>query len=140
MLRNDFEGRVFSVSSGRVDCVFLKRILMILIAEDDALQRLNLEAALEDGGFTVVATADGDEALRVLQTRSDIRALISDVQMPGSLNGIELMWVVRDRWPPIKIILTSGNAKRDGLPDDVPFFVKPFIERELLSQLRLLLT
>ncbi|MDH7799543.1 MULTISPECIES: response regulator [unclassified Beijerinckia] len=112
---------------------------MILIAEDDALQRLNLEAVLVEAGFTVVATADGDEALGVLQTRSDILVLISDVQMPGSLNGIELMWVVRDRWPPVKIILTSGNAKRDGLPDDVVLFVKPYIERELLSKLRLLL-
>lgn len=112
---------------------------MILIAEDDALQRLNLEAVLEDAGFAVVATADADEALRVLQTRSDILALISDVQMPGSLDGIALMWMVRDRWPPIKVILTSGNAKRDGLPDDVLLFVKPFIERELLSHLRLLL-
>lgn len=92
---------------------------------------------VEDAGFVAVEASTGDEALAILQQRDDIRVLFTDVEMPGSLNGLELVEVVRERWPPIALIVVSGHVEVDPqqLPDRTRFFRKPYAENEVLGAL-----
>jgi two-component system, response regulator PdtaR len=108
----------------------------VLLVEDDPLLRLDASVVLLDAGYEVLEAADGDEAIALLETESDIRVMVSDIQMPGSLNGVELAHAVRRRWPPIKMLLTSGrHIPRAGeLPERVRYLPKPFAGRELLAE------
>src|ERR1700683_5360591 len=84
----------------------------ILIVEDEALVRLYAVDTVTAAGFDVVEAASADEAIRILESRSDIRVVFTDIQMPGLMDGLKLAQAVRDRWPPIKIIVTSGRDYR----------------------------
>jgi YesN/AraC family two-component response regulator len=85
-----------------------------------------------------IEAADADEAIRLLESRPDIRIVFTDIDMPGSMNGIRLAAAVRDRWPPIDIIVTSGYAKftKADLPDGAVFFPKPYDVDKVTTQLR----
>jgi CheY-like chemotaxis protein len=65
---------------------------------------------VEDAGFTAIEAKDADEAIAILEKRSDITLLFTDIQMPGSMDGLKLAHAVRDRWPPIKIVVVSGQT------------------------------
>ncbi len=82
----------------------------------------------EQAGHEVIEAGNADEAIRILESRSDISVVFSDLQMPGSMDGLRLLELIRNRWPPIKLILTSGNdlASDDGLPGGAVFVRKPF--------------
>jgi two-component system, response regulator PdtaR len=69
----------------------------ILVVEDEALIRLWAADLLEENGFCVLEAADADAALKLLETRPDVKLLFTDVQMPGSLNGMELAREVHAR-------------------------------------------
>lgn len=101
---------------------------MVLIVEDEPLVRMTAVGMIEEAGFDVVEAANADEALLILETRRDISVVFTDIDMPGSMNGLKLAHAVRGRWPPIKIIATSGHyAVRDGdLPDGGRFLRKPY--------------
>ena len=92
--------------------------VVVLVVEDEALTRLNAVAIVKDAGFEAIAASDVDEAVRVLESRDDIQAVFTDVQMPGSMDGLGLARVVRDRWPPVALIVTS--AKTEIAPSDLP--------------------
>src|SRR5580704_14488662 len=93
---------------------------------------------IRTAGFDVVEAADADEALVILEDRLDIAVVFTDVQMPGSMDGLRLAAAVRDRWPPIKIIATSGMARvtDDDLPCGSRFLSKPYSAREITGALR----
>jgi two-component system, response regulator PdtaR len=82
----------------------------VLVVEDESLVRMNALAMVEEAGFEAIAASDADEAIRLLESRSDIRAVFTDIQMPGSMDGLRLARVVRDRWPPVALIITSGQT------------------------------
>jgi CheY-like chemotaxis protein len=111
---------------------------IILVVEDEALLRMNAVEMIEDAGFGVLEAASADEAIELLETRSDIALVFTDIQMPGSMDGIRLAAAVRDRWPPVKIIATSGQFKiRDGdLPDGGRFLAKPYSQSQITETLR----
>lgn len=85
---------------------------------------MNAVAMIEEAGFGALEAADADEAIHILETRPDITVIFTDIEMPGSMNGIRLAHAVRDRWPPIKIIATSGHyGFREGdLPTGADFY------------------
>jgi CheY-like chemotaxis protein len=114
----------------------------ILLVEDDPMLRLGASAVLTDAGYEVLEAADGDEALAVLETEHDIRLMISDIQMPGSLDGVKLAHAVRRRWPPVEVLLTSGRCipTQDELPSRVRYLPKPFAAPELLAEVDQLAT
>ena len=88
---------------------------VILIVEDDFLIRMNAAEMIADAGFDVIEAGNADEAIVILEARPDIHVVFTDIQMPGSMDGLKLARFVRGRWPPIKIVATSGNfAVRDG--------------------------
>jgi CheY-like chemotaxis protein len=81
---------------------------VILIVEDELLIRLNAVEMVEEAGFEVIEAASADEAIAILEGRLDIAVVFTDIQMPGSMDGLKLAAAVRDRWPPIMIVATSG--------------------------------
>ena len=91
---------------------------VILIVEDEALIRLGAIQMLEDAGFETVEATNADDAIKILELRNDIRAVFTDINMPGTLDGIGMAHLVRGRWPPIHLILTSGLSSPSA--DDFP--------------------
>ena len=82
---------------------------VVLVVEDENLIRLSALDMVEEAGFEAIAASDADEAIRILESRNDIRAVFTDVHMPGSMDGLRLARVVRNRWPPVALIVTSGR-------------------------------
>ncbi len=101
---------------------------VVRIVEDDFLLRMNAVDVIEDGGFEVIEAANADEAIIILEARSDITVVFTDIQMPGSMDGLKLARAVRGRWPPIKIVATSGryNVREMDLPEGGRFLPKPY--------------
>ena len=100
--------------------------------------RLRAVDIVEDAGFTAVEAVSADEALAILESRSDISLLFSDIQMPGSMDGLMLAHAVHERWPAIKIILVSGQVKPSDAdkPADSKFFGKPLVVKQMIHQLQ----
>jgi CheY-like chemotaxis protein len=110
----------------------------VLIVEDEPLVRLCAVETVEAAGFTVIEAANADEAIRILENRKDIHVVFTDIHMPGSMDGLKLAHAVRDRWPPIKIIVTSGREKvaEQELPAGGRFFAKPYDPAQIQDTLR----
>ncbi len=102
--------------------------IAVLIVEDEPLVRLDIADYLSREGFEVHEAANADDALNILEVTSDIRILFTDIDMPGSMDGLALSAAVRDRWPPVQIIVTSGHRFVDmhDLPSGSLFFAKPY--------------
>jgi CheY-like chemotaxis protein len=114
------------------------KIPAVLIVEDEPLVRMGAVNIIENAGFEVIEAASADEAIRILEFRSDVRAVFTDIHMPGSMDGLKLAHAVRNRWPPIKIIVTSGRdlIAEQVLPEGGRFFSKPYNPIEILDALR----
>ena len=100
--------------------------------------RMRAVDIVEDAGFTAVQAVNADEALSILESRSDISLLFSDIQMPGSMDGLKLAHAVHNRWPSIKIILVSGQVKLADTdkPADSRFFGKPLEVKQMIAELQ----
>jgi CheY-like chemotaxis protein len=116
--------------------------ISVLVVEDEALVRLDIVTQLEDEGFEVLEAATADAAIDILDARPDIHLLFTDVDMPGSMDGLKLAAAVRDRWPPVRIIVTSGHRLVDitDLPDGSVFFSKPYHHKAVVTSFRELMS
>src|SRR5580693_2370140 len=83
----------------------------VLVVEDEMMLRMRAVDIVEDAGFMPVEAVNADDALAILESRSDIDLLFTDIQMPGTMDGLTLANAVHERWPLIKIILVSGQLK-----------------------------
>jgi two-component sensor histidine kinase/ActR/RegA family two-component response regulator len=110
----------------------------VLVVEDEMVLRMRAIDIVEDAGFTAVEAVNADEALTILESRSDISLLFSDIQMPGSMDGLKLAHAVHERWPSIKIILVSGqvNLSETDKPVDSRFFGKPLDVDQMIAELQ----
>jgi CheY-like chemotaxis protein len=111
---------------------------VVLIVEDEFMIRMVAVDMIEGAGFDVLEAGSADEAITILEARPDICVVFTDINMPGSVDGLKLARCVRDRWPPIKIIATSGRLEgRDGdLPEGGVFLPKPYTLTEITTVLR----
>src|SRR5216683_8313627 len=111
---------------------------VVLIVEDDFMLRMNAAEMIGDAGFDVVEAGDADEAIAILEARPDIHVVFTDIQMPGSMDGLNLDRFVRGRWPPIKIVATSGfvSVRKDDLPEGSRFVPKPYRPEQIVATLR----
>jgi CheY-like chemotaxis protein len=111
---------------------------IVLVVEDEMLLRMRAVDMVEDAGYASVEAVDADEAFAVLKSRSDIALLFTDIQMPGSMDGLQLAQAVYQLWPSIKIILVSGQLKlsENDIPPDSRFFGKPLKSGEMTAQMR----
>jgi two-component system, response regulator PdtaR len=100
--------------------------IVVLVVEDEPLVGLAAIEMLEDAGYAVLHAPDADEAIKLLEKHPEIRLLFTDVQMPGSMDGVKLVEACRKRWPPVRIVVTSGNPRPTLLGEDTIFVPKPY--------------
>ena len=107
----------------------------ILVVEDEALILLNAVEIVQEAGFEALSATTADEALSILEARPDVCLVFTDIQMPGSMDGLRLAHAVRKRWPPIELIVTSahGPIAADDLPERGRYVAKPY-DVQALSQ------
>jgi CheY-like chemotaxis protein len=112
------------------------RMPTILLVEDESTIRAVVSGERAAVGYEVIVDADADEAIVLLAEREDIVLVFTDVNMPGSMDGLELAAAVRHRWPPIHIIITSGKARPRSIPINALFIPKPYVVNSLVSAMR----
>jgi DNA-binding NtrC family response regulator len=110
---------------------------IVLVVEDEPLLRMYAVSIVEDAGFTAVEAANADEAVAILDARTDIGIVFTDIDMPGSMNGLRLSQAIRRRWPPIELILTSGHFTLPyaEMPARGVFFGKPYDPTKIMNTL-----
>lgn len=108
--------------------------VIVLVAEDETLLRLLANDMLTDADYRVVEAHDGREALAILGAKNTVRALLTDVNMPN-VDGLALARIVRQRWPHIGIVVTSGRPMPSDLPDGARFISKPYRHEDVLQEL-----
>lgn len=111
----------------------------ILIVEDEYLIRLTLAEALAEDGFEVIEAELGDEAVLLLEQHGGVSLLLTDVQLPGRVNGLELARAARLQAPDMPIIFVTGRP--DALPPDArtardAFIAKPYLPSEVCATAR----
>ncbi|HEX8301578.1 sensor histidine kinase [Sphingomonas sp.] len=111
---------------------------IVLIVEDEMILRIRAVDIVEDAGFVPIEAVSADEAIRILESRDDISLLFTDIQMPGSMDGLMLAHAVHTRWPHIKIVLVSGQiAVTDAdKPANSRFFPKPLEIQQMIVELQ----
>ena len=105
--------------------------MVILVVEDESLINLIASEELQRAGHVVISAYNADQAIAILESRNDIRLVFTDIDMPGSMDGLRLSAAVRYRWPPIKIMVASGKHPEVPLPEGSRFLPKPYRIDEL---------
>ena len=110
----------------------------VLVVEDEMILRMRAVDLVEDAGFCPIEAVNADEAMSILESRSDISLLFTDIQMPGGMDGLKLAHAVHEGWPWIKIILVSGQVKPSDAerPADSRFFGKPLGVEQMITELQ----
>jgi DNA-binding NtrC family response regulator len=114
---------------------------VILIVEHDEFLKSLTADIMEDAGFVTLRARDADEAVAFLDFRSDIALLLTSVTMPGSMDGLDLAHMVRERWPAIRIIITSSKVwlTTNNFPTGSRFVPKPYRAQVMISEIRSLI-
>jgi CheY-like chemotaxis protein len=114
---------------------------VILIVEDSPIIRMSAVDLMESAGYVALEAGCADEAIALLESRSDIDLVFTDVQMPGTMDGIKLSHHIRNRWPPVKLVVASGKAiiEEGSLPTGSRFFPKPYDGHAIADAIGLLL-
>ncbi|MFA6968706.1 response regulator [Bosea sp. (in: a-proteobacteria)] len=112
--------------------------IVVLIVDDEPLIRMDLADMVRDAGYVALEAAHADEAIRLLESQPTIRILVTDIEMPGSMDGLKLAAAVRERWPPVAIIVTSGRIlpANTALPEATAFLAKPYDGAAMEAALR----
>jgi len=111
---------------------------VVLIVEDEMMLRMRAVDIVEDAGYTPLEALDAAEAVAILESRSDVALMCTDIQMPGQMDGMGLAHAVHERWPTIGIIVVSGqlNLPHLDLPPGSRFFGKPLNAGEMIAEMR----
>ena len=115
---------------------------VVLVVEDSTIIRMGAVDLILNAGYEALQACDADEAIRILEYRTDIDLVFTDVQMPGTMDGIKLSHHIRERWPPVKLIVASGNQilHESSLPSGSRFFSKPYNDRAITDEMARLLS
>jgi two-component system, response regulator PdtaR len=111
----------------------MPRNCTVLVVEDEPLIRSHLAGMLTDRGCVTYEAGSAAEAIAILENNSEITVVFTDVQMPGTMDGIALARYVRERWPPTIIVVSSGKTQPPPgvLAEDIPFIAKPYEDHRL---------
>ena len=122
--------------------ITVDRKAVILIVEDSAIIRMGAVDLVVHAGYEALEASNAEEAIRLLEARTDIVLVFTDVGMPGTMDGLKLVEYVRHRWPPIKLILASGKVSLDkaALPEGGLFFSKPYEHSQVSAAMRRMLS
>ena len=112
--------------------------IFVLVVEDEPLIRMDIVDQLLDRGFSVLEAANSQQALEMLVSHPEIQILFTDIDMPGGMDGLMLAAAVRDRWPPIRIIVTSGHRRPtpESMPTESRFISKPHRPEDVATAIR----
>jgi CheY-like chemotaxis protein len=118
------------------------RKAVVLVVEDNAIIRMGAVDLVFGAGYEALQACDADEAIRIMETRDDVDLVFTDVDMPGTMDGIKLSHYIRSRWPPVKLIIASGATILDesSLPLGSRFFPKPYNDHTIIDAMALLLS
>jgi CheY-like chemotaxis protein len=110
----------------------------ILIVEDEVLTSEYLEFLLREAGYEVIPAASADEAIAVLEHRDDVDLIVTDINLPGGLNGLQLAALVKHRWAAINIIVVTGYSPptNEEIPTGSLFVPKPYSARKMIEAVR----
>lgn len=119
-----------------------KSTAVVLVVEDNAIIRMGAIDLVLSAGYEALEACDADEAINILESRADVDLVFTDVQMPGTMDGIKLAHFIRDRWPPVKLIVASGIAilEESSLPAGSRFFPKPYDNHAIRDEMARLLS
>jgi CheY-like chemotaxis protein len=108
---------------------------VVLVVEDEILLRWATVSVIDETGFNAFEAGSAVEAISILERRSDVWAVVTDVQMPGSINGLKLAHLISTRWPKVKIIVTSGRLRlrEDDMPTGGRYLHKPYDPSHLIG-------
>ena len=109
--------------------------------EDSPVILMGAADLLEHEGYEALKASNANEAIIILESRSDIDLVLTDVEMPGTMDGLKLSHYIRNRWPPVKLIVVSGKLvlEESNLPEGSRFFPKPYRSQDLLNAMERLL-
>ena len=115
---------------------------VVLVVEDDPIIRMCAVDIIAEAGLDTIEAACADDAIKILEARPDVRLVFTDIEMPGTMDGIKLSHYIRERWPPIKLIVASGKAivEESHLPTGARFFSKPYSDRTIVDEIRKMLS
>jgi DNA-binding NtrC family response regulator len=119
-----------------------ERRMVVLAVEDEPLVRMFVADFMDEAGFKVIEAVSADEAMTLLQARPDVQAVVTDIEMPGSMNGLGLAKVIQERWPGIGVVVTSGRERPgpDDLSEKVAFLAKPYLPDTVINVIRQMAT
>jgi CheY-like chemotaxis protein len=109
----------------------------VLIVEDETLIRELVAEELEEAGYAVVVANNADQAIAILEARQNIHLVLTDMDMPGSMDGLKLAAAVRDGWPPVHIIITTGKVRPLEIPANALFIPKPYVGKNVVAAMRI---
>ncbi|MFP9136629.1 response regulator [Devosia sp. XGJD_8] len=114
---------------------------VVLVVEDSTIIRMGAVDLVLAAGYEALQARDADEAIAILESRGDVDLVFTDVQMPGTMDGIKLAHYIRDRWPPVRLIVASGAAiiEESSLPGGSSFFSKPYDDHAITDAMAPLL-
>lgn len=114
--------------------------MKILVVEDEGMILMWVEDVLIDAGHDVLTASSADQALPILENDPDIELIFTDIDMPGSMDGIQLASLVHDRWPPVNIVIASGKhrPRSSEMPDGAVFLPKPYLSVDMLKAMDVL--
>jgi CheY-like chemotaxis protein len=117
---------------------FDPRSIAVLVVQDEPLLLYDAVETIEEAGFTAYGVRSADEAIRTLERRFDIRIMFTDIDVPGSMDGLKLAHAVKNRWPPITIMVTSGmkRVSANDLPESGIFLPKPYPSDKVVGTLK----
>ena len=115
---------------------------VVLVVEDSTLIRMGAVDLVLNSGYEVLEATNADEAIRILEKRDDIDLVFTDVQMPGTMDGVKLAHYIRDRWPPVRLMVASGREiiEESSLPMGSKFFSKPYNDHAIADAMASLLS
>jgi CheY-like chemotaxis protein len=111
----------------------------VLIVEDEVLVRMLLAEQLRQAGYPVIEAANAHEAVEVLRHSSDVKLVVSDIRMPGSMDGVELARLVKSEYPNVKVMLASGHLSAIDWVTHDGYFRKPYEFRKIIEHIRMLM-
>lgn len=114
--------------------------MKVLVVEDEPIIRLGIVSSIEDAGHEVLEAANADEAVRRLESEGGVRVMVTDVDMPGSMDGLALAQYARRNWPAMGLLVISGKVgvQPGQLPAGARFMSKPYQEPQLLGAIQAL--
>ena len=117
-------------------------ISTVLVVEDDPIIRMNTVDVIGGAGFDVIEASNADAAIQILQAHPEIRLVFTDIEMPGTMDGLKLAHYIRGRWPKVYLMVASGKVRvgENQLPAGSKFFTKPYSDDHIVSEIKALLS